>query len=70
MNCAPVRYSRYMQSSAGCRCRVARLTYAAAGYKQLLQLYVDITVDIVDTVDTVDISTRRRPGSGKLEIIA
>ena len=26
VNCAPVRYSRYMQSSAGCRCRVARLT--------------------------------------------
>ena len=51
-----------MQSSgggAGAGC----LTYAAAGYKQLLQLYVDITVD---TVDTVDISTRRRPGSGKL----
>ena len=49
----------------------SRLTYAAAGYKQLLQLYVDITVDItVGTVDTVDISTRRRPGSGKLEIIA
>ena len=46
----------------------SRLTYAAAGYKQLLQLYVDITVDI--TVDTVDISTRRRPGSGNLEIIA
>ena len=27
---------------------VSRLTYAAAGYKQLLQLYVDITVDTVD----------------------
>ena len=47
MNCAAVRYSRYMQSSgggAGAGC----LTYAAAGYKQLLQLYVDITVDTVD----------------------
>ena len=35
-----------MQSSggAGAGC----LTYAAAGYKQLLQLYVDITVDTVD----------------------